>query len=229
MSRQFPPRSAGATMAVMSAVASTPPHGESPRRESPRRERGPAATARLLVVAWAVLCGAVVGFGWLLTHPLTGSVGRPGRRPGPVVRPPADADVEHAGRHRDLSREHRHRGGRPRPRRPRLLVPATVAATAAVREHRVRRAGRHLPGGHPPRPSRPAARQDPRPGPGARPQLPSGHVGTATAIAGCLMLLTWAYARRPGHGRRHCSSYRSGPARAHVPGGAPPHRRAHRP
>jgi undecaprenyl-diphosphatase len=37
--------------------------------------RSKPQTVGLLVLAWLVLCGAAVGIGWLLTHPLTGSVG----------------------------------------------------------------------------------------------------------------------------------------------------------
>ena len=36
--------------------------------------RSAAATAGVLLVTWVVILGAVVGFGWLITHPLQGSV-----------------------------------------------------------------------------------------------------------------------------------------------------------
>ncbi|MET1060807.1 MAG: phosphatase PAP2 family protein [Nocardioides sp.] len=36
--------------------------------------RGLPATAAVLVIAWALILGAVLGFGWLLTHPLQSSV-----------------------------------------------------------------------------------------------------------------------------------------------------------
>src|SRR6478672_12846124 len=38
--------------------------------------RSKGATAVALVGAWVLVCAVVVGVGWLLTHPLTGSVGR---------------------------------------------------------------------------------------------------------------------------------------------------------
>ena len=46
-------------------------HVEQASRPAPR---GPAATAGVLLVTWVVVLGAVVGFGWLITHPLQGSV-----------------------------------------------------------------------------------------------------------------------------------------------------------
>ncbi len=37
-------------------------------------KRGWAATAGLIVVAWILICGVLVGWGWLLTHPLEKSI-----------------------------------------------------------------------------------------------------------------------------------------------------------
>ena len=45
------------------------------RDEVPARGRSTRATTGLLVLAWVLLCGAVLGVGWLLVHPLAASVG----------------------------------------------------------------------------------------------------------------------------------------------------------
>lgn len=46
-----------------------------PEQDSRPDSRGAAAAALVLAVTWAVLLGVVVGFGWLITHSLHGSVG----------------------------------------------------------------------------------------------------------------------------------------------------------
>jgi undecaprenyl-diphosphatase len=44
------------------------------RHETARRDRGWGATTMLVVLAWVLICAVMLGWGWLLTHPLEKSI-----------------------------------------------------------------------------------------------------------------------------------------------------------
>jgi undecaprenyl-diphosphatase len=157
--------------------------------------RGKGATALVLVVAWLVLCAVVVGVGWLLTHPLTGTVGRMdndlarwfarqrtstldvvadiGTLVGETITGLVVLTLVAAG----FSRWQRSW-------RPAVFVAVTYAGLGGIYV-----VATHLD----PRQRPPVKILDT----GLVPthSFPSGHVGTATAVAGCIAVLTWTYAR----------------------------------
>ncbi|HEU4513772.1 MAG TPA: phosphatase PAP2 family protein [Nocardioidaceae bacterium] len=152
-------------------------------------------TLGLVVLAWAVLCGFVVAIGWLLTHPLRGSVGEADDDLALWIadqRTPTLDDVAFAGQ----------------------LVGDTLAGQIglvliAVGFSLWRRSvvpavfvglveagllGIYLVAGNLiPRDRPPVKVLDP----GLVPDhsFPSGHVATATAIYGTLVVLTWTYTK----------------------------------
>lgn len=152
-------------------------------------------TLGLVVLAWAVLCGFVVAVGWLLTHPLSGSVGKADDDLALWIaaqRTPTLDDVAFAGQ----------------------LVGDTIAGQIglvliAVGFSLWQRSvvpavfvglveagllGIYLVAGHLiPRDRPPVKVLDP----GLVPDhsFPSGHVATATAIYGTLVVLTWTYTK----------------------------------
>jgi undecaprenyl-diphosphatase len=165
--------------------------------ESPRepRERGWPQTLGLLVLVWAALCGAVVAVGWLLTHPLSGSVGKVDDDLALWIgeqRTPTLNDVAFAGQ---LVGD--------------TLVGQIALALMAVGFSLWQRSlvpavfvglveagllGIYLVAGHLiPRDRPPIKVLDP----GLVPDhsFPSGHVATTTAIYGILVVLTWTYWR----------------------------------
>ena len=205
-----------------------------PRLTSPPRSGPappPAVPSRSVltdVVAWALILGAVVGFGWLITHPLGPRRG-PLRQPDlALVRGGAHADAEHARRRRHVPRRDRRRDGRRR-RWPRSgsrcgsarCAPAVFLAlvTAGV-------GGFYFVATHvDPRQRPPVRILDP----GLVPDhsFPSGHVGTATAVYGAIVVLVWAYARRSRSWAWVLLALPvAGAAGPALPGRPPPHRRA---
>ena len=162
---------------------------------SPHPGRAWPVTALVLAVSWVVVCGLVVGWGRLLTHPLAGSVG--------VV----DDDLARwfSGRRTPSLDELAEAGTFVGDTVTGLVVLAAVALGAWLWTRSGAPAlfvlvtyaglgGIYLV----------ATRLDPRQRPpvtildkGLIPDhsFPSGHVGTATAIAGCVIVLTWTYAR----------------------------------
>lgn len=163
-------------------------------RFAPPTGRSPGRTASLLLVGFAVLCALVVALGWLLTHPLRSTM----RSENDVNRWLADqrtgvlTDVAHGG---TLLGE----------TVTGLVVLAVLALGFAIWKRTwwpmvfvvVADAGLglfYLAG----------TELDPRQRPPVRilqsglvpdASFPSGHTGTATAIAGVLAALLWAYTR----------------------------------
>ncbi len=159
------------------------------------RIRSHAATTGLVVAAWAVIVAVVVAWGWLLTHPLQSSVD------------PWDNDVSRwfADQRTGTLDEPADVGtflGE-------TIVGMAVAAAAALAFSLWRRSvrpavffavlmagmgGFYFLGTQLDHRDRPPVRiLDPGLVPDA--SYPSGHVGTATAVAGGIVVLTWCYAR----------------------------------
>lgn len=163
-------------------------------RSRSRPARGWPATVRLLAVAWAALCGLMVGLGWLLTHPLTRSVGTMDNDLAQWFarqRNPTLSDLAAVG---TLLGE----------TVTGLVVLFLVALGFSLRQHSRIPAlfvtvvyaglgGIYLVATHLiPRQRPPVTILDK----GLVPDhsFPSGHVGTATAVVGCIIVLTWTYA-----------------------------------
>jgi membrane-associated phospholipid phosphatase len=156
--------------------------------------RGVTATAGIVVLAWALILGAVVGVGWLITHPLQSSVDPwdndisrwfADRRSG-TLDGPADAGtllgdtipamslfavvaVAFAAWRRSW--------------RPLVFAGVLVAGMGGLYALATRLDPRDRP---------PVEILDPGLAPDA--SFPSGHVGTATAVYVGIVLLTWVYA-----------------------------------
>jgi undecaprenyl-diphosphatase len=180
-------------MTAMQLEGSTPATDES--TPASRTDRGWPGTLGMLAVSWAALCSFVVGVGWLLTHPLTGSVGEVDddlARWFAAQRTPTLDDVAVAGAfvgdtlagqiglvavalgfslwQRSLL--------------PAVFVGLVEAGLLGI--YLV--AGTLIPRMRPP-----VEILDP----GLVPDhsFPSGHVATATAIYGSIVVLTWTYGR----------------------------------
>jgi membrane-associated phospholipid phosphatase len=176
-------------------VTTTADAGSQPTSARPADQRGRLATFALLVLAWAVISALVVGWGWLLTHPLESSID-PAEddlsRWFVSVRTPELSDAAEIG----------------------TLVGDTKvgAATLAVVSLGIALWRRSvLPvvfvvlvevglGGTyelgtllVPRDRPPVKLLDP--GLVSDHSYPSGHVGTATAIFACIAVLLWVFAR----------------------------------
>jgi membrane-associated phospholipid phosphatase len=157
--------------------------------------RSRAATTGLVVAAWAVILGVVVGFGWLVTHPLKSSVN------------PWDDDVS-----RWFAAERMRALNTPADIGTFLgetIVGMSVAVVVAIGFSLWQRS--FLPGVFfavltagvggfyaiatevDPRPRPPVKILDPGLVPDA--SFPSGHVGTATAVFGGIVVLSWVYAQ----------------------------------
>ncbi len=178
-------------------MVETDVHGsaEPAQEQLQRQRRGWQPTLGLLLLAWLVLAAAVTGVGWLLTHPLTGSVGKADDDLALWIaaqRTPTLDDVAVVGRLAgdtlvgqiglvaiaagfSLWR--------------RTLLPAVFVGLVEAGL-----LGVYLVAGVlVPRDRPPVKVLDP----GLVPDhsFPSGHVATATAISGTLLVLTWTYAR----------------------------------
>lgn len=162
---------------------------------SARSDRGWGKTTALVVGSWAVLFAAVIGVGWLIIHPLEGSVGD---MDDDVARWFADQRTPTLNDIADIGtllgdtivelilapvvavavwiwR--------------RSLVPALFVALATAGVGAIYILAATID----PRRRPPVKILDP----GLVPthSFPSGHVGTATALYGCIVVLTWTYAR----------------------------------
>ena len=161
----------------------------------PSYGRSRKATGVLLVTCWGVLLGVVVGVGWLLNHPLEGSVGE------------VDDDLalwfadERTGRLNDLANAGTFFGD--------TIVELVVAPVVAVGVWIWQRSVvpalflalvtcgiggiYYVAVNVDPRQRPPVEILDP----GLSPthSFPSGHVGTAIALYGGIVVLTWTYAR----------------------------------
>lgn len=181
-------------MAAMRLEVSTPPIGR-----PAQHDRSWPSTLGLLVASWAALCGVVVGVGWLLTHPLTGSVGRvdddlaqwlAGHRT-PMLSDLADVgtllgntvtgQVALVAVALGFSLWQR------------SVLPGLFVALVEAGLLGIYLVATYLD----PRPRPPVKILDP----GLVPShsFPSGHVATATAIFGSVVVLTWVYARVARH------------------------------
>jgi undecaprenyl-diphosphatase len=145
------------------------------------------------VLVWALVFGTVLGIGWMLTHPLRGSVGE------------EDDELAHwlADRRTPLLSDLAEVGQVPGDTITGQVVLLAIAVLFSVWQRSV------VPGvlvvlvdaGHlgiylattalVPRDRPPVRILDP--GLVANHSFPSGHVATATAICGCIVVLTWAY------------------------------------
>ena len=132
----------------------------------------PVALGVTALVAWALILGVVVGFGWLITHPWGHAVDSSTTRSRAGSRGSAP-HAEHARRGGHVLRRDDRRDVRGRGRRDRVLA---VAARAPTRcSWRWSRPGWAASTSSPPCRSAPAAAgRDPRHRPGARPQLRPG-------------------------------------------------------
>lgn len=180
-------------MSAMQLEDSAPVTGRSDRPD--RTDRGWPRTLGLLTVAWAALCSFVVGVGWLLTHPLAGSVGKADddlARWLAAQRTPTLDDVAAVGAF----------VGDTLAGQIGLVVIAlgfslwqrSVLPAVFVGLVEAGLLGIYLVAGNLiPRQRPPVEILDP----GLVPDhsFPSGHVATATAIYGSLVVLTWAYGR----------------------------------
>ena len=158
-------------------------------------DRSRTATAVILVASWAVLAGVVVGVGWLLIHPLEGSVGE------------VDDDVAlwfadgRTDRLNDLANAGTFLGDTivelvlapiiafgvwiwQRSVVPALFLALVTCGIGGIYYLAVNVDPRQRP---------PVQILDP----GLSPthSFPSGHVGTAIALYGGIVVLTWTYAR----------------------------------
>ena len=166
------------------------------RVDAPSHTRSTLATAAVIVVAWLAILGAVVGLGWLITHPWQSSVDP---WDNDVSRWFADQRTSALDRPADV-------GTFLGDTIPAMSIGAVVALAFSVWKRSWRPvvffgilvAGM---GGF----YSLATRVDPRDrppvkilDPGLVPDhsFPSGHVGTATAVYVGIVLLTWVYARR---------------------------------
>ncbi|HEX6249124.1 MAG TPA: phosphatase PAP2 family protein [Nocardioidaceae bacterium] len=164
-------------------------------RQLERHGRSWQSTVGLALVSWTVLCGFVVAVGWLLTQPLTGSVGRGDDDLALWIaarRTPTLDDVAFAGQlvgdtlvgqigliliAVGFSLWQR------------SVVPAVVVGLVEAGL-----LGIYLVAGHLiPRDRPPVKVLDPGLDPSH--SFPSGHVATTTAIYGTLVVLTWTYWR----------------------------------
>ncbi len=170
-------------------------HSAEPTPVLPSSGRSQKATAVLLVACWAVLLGVVAGVGWLLINPLEGSVGE------------VDDDValwfadERTDRLNDLANAGTFLGD--------TIVELVLAPVIAVGVWIWQRSVvpalflalvtcgiggiYYVAVNVDPRQRPPVEILDP----GLDPthSFPSGHVGTAIALYGGIVVLTWTYAR----------------------------------
>ena len=172
---------------------------EAPPPRRPRAVRrvpgGRAATLALLAVTWSVVFGAVVGIGWLLAHPLDDSVGTLDREVARAL----------AGRRTRLLTDVAEAVTFVGETATGVVALAVIAATFSLARRSpvpaafVLLVGAGLAGIY-----RGTTALVPRDRPPVRlldsglvpdHSFPSGHVATATAICGTLLVLTWVYAR----------------------------------
>lgn len=178
-------------------MAATDVEGSASLAESQLEKHGRSwqRTLGLVVLGWAVLCGFVLAVGWLLTHPLTGSVGEADDDLALWIaeqRTPTLDDVAFVGQlvgdtivgqiglvliAVGFSLWQR------------SIVPAVFVGLVEAGLLGVYMVTTHLV----PRDRPPVKVLDP----GLVPDhsFPSGHVATATAIYGTLLVLTWTYWR----------------------------------
>ena len=166
------------------------------RVDAPSRTLGTLSTALVIVVAWLAILGAVVGLGWLITHPWQSSVDP---WDNDVSRWFADQRTSALDRPADV-------GTFLGDTIPAMCIGAVVALAFSLWKRSWRPvvffgilvAGMggfySLATMADPRDRPPVKILDP----GLVPDhsFPSGHVGTATAVYVGIVLLTWVYARR---------------------------------
>ena len=215
-----------------------PVDGAGPRRGGTRRRGEPMARRLLLAVAaYVVLALVVVGWGWLLTHPLRGSIEGTDDRVSRWFEGQRTSWLDPVSDVGTLL------GETP----VGLAVGAVIAVVAGIALRSVAAAalvlladvgdgGIYWLGSHADPRDRPPVRiLDP----GLVPDhsFPSGHVGTAVAVYGgaALLLALWLRSRRPtGGGRTSRGGADRLPAalrraEPRLPGGAPPDRCRHQP
>jgi len=163
--------------------------------DSARADRSWGRTAVLVVTAWLLIVAVVVAVGWLITHPFESSVGPPDND---LARWFADQRTSSLDGVADI-------GTLLGETVVSLLAAPLVAIAFAIWTRSivpaifVALATAGLGGIYfvastvDPRPRPPVKILDP----GLVPthSFPSGHVGTATALYGCVVVLTWTYAR----------------------------------